>query len=428
VEGDHWHARERDGESNTVTDAFDKCRLPQEIEALIASGLYPYYLPVEERLQYGEVVMNGRRVLMAGSNDYLALSNDPRVKAAGADALRRLGAGNSGSRVLNGTLTLHHTLEGELAEFLGHEAAMVVSTGYQANLALAPLFGPRDLLLADRHIHASLIEAARLGQAKLRRYRHNDTAHLGRLLESADQGGGRLILTEGMFSVTGDLCDLPGIADLADRHDARVIIDSAHDVGLLGPRGSGAAEHHGRQSAVDVQTVTFSKCFGTLGGAVAGPRQVIDYLRHSSRAALFSASLPAACAAAALTSLRIIRTEPERRRRVLASAGRLRDGLAALGFDVPAHGTPTVPLQVGDGLLCCRFWTELFQEGILANAMLPPSVPEGKALIRLSVTAAHTDAHVDRLLEAVATVAGRLGLPVRTPRGPVARRTRRSDA
>ncbi|GAA1678165.1 pyridoxal phosphate-dependent aminotransferase family protein [Nonomuraea maheshkhaliensis] len=396
---------------SAVTDPFSKCRLPDEIEALIAPGVYPFYVPVEERPGGGEAVVGGRRVLMAGSNDYLALSGDPRLKEAGVRALRLLGAGNSGSRALNGTLALHQRLEAELAAFLDHEAAMVVSTGYQANLALSALFGPRDLLLADRDIHASLIDAARLGLAPLRRFRHNDLEQLERLLEEADPAAGVLVLTEGMFSVGGDLCDLPGIAKLAERHGARVVLDSAHDLGLLGPGGRGAAEHFGLQPAVDVQTLTFSKCFGTLGGAVAGPGHVIGYLRHSARAALFSASLPPACTASALAALDVVRTEPERRQAVLASAERLRSGLAALGFAIPPGGTPTVSLRVGDAMTCCRFWSGLLEEGVLANAMLPPGVPEGRALIRLSVTAAHTGAQVDRILDAVSTVATRLAVP-----------------
>lgn len=396
---------------SAVTDPFSKCRLPGEIEALIAPGVYPFYVPVEERPGGGEAVVGGRRVLMAGSNDYLALSGDPRLKEAGARALRRLGAGNSGSRALNGTLALHQRLEEELAAFLGHDAVMVVSTGYQANLALSALFGPRDLLLADRDIHASLIDAARLGLAPLRRYRHNDLDQLERLLAEADPAAGVLVLTEGMFSVGGDLCDLPGIVKLAERHGARIVLDSAHDLGLLGPGGRGAAEHFGLQPAVDVQTLTFSKCFGTLGGAVAGPGHVIAYLRHSARAALFSASLPPACTAAALAALDVVRTEPERRLAVLSAAERLRSGLAALGFAVPAGGTPTVSLRVGDAMTCCRFWSGLLEEGVLANAMLPPGVPEGRALIRLSVTAAHTAAQVDRILDAVSAVATRLSLP-----------------
>ncbi|MET7331605.1 aminotransferase class I/II-fold pyridoxal phosphate-dependent enzyme [Nonomuraea sp. NPDC005650] len=393
-----------------MTDAFAKCRPPQEVLVLLAEGIYPFYQPVHERLGDGEVIIDGRRVLMAGSNDYLALSDDPRLKAAGAEALRRLGTGNSGSRVLNGTLESHRRLEGELADFLGHEAAMVVSTGYQANLALSPLFGGGDVVLADRHVHASLIEAIRLGQARLQRYRHNDMAHLAELLAAADPADGLLILTEGMFSVTGDLGDLPGISDLAIRHGARVVLDSAHDVGLLGAGGRGAAELLGRQSAIDVQTLTFSKCFGTVGGAVAGPAQVIDYLRHRARAAMFSASLPPSCTAAALAALDVIRAEPERRLRVMAAARRLRSGLAALGFPLSAAATPTVPLEVGDAVLCCRLWKDLFDQGVLANAMLPPSVPGGRSVLRLSVTAAHTDAQVDRILEAVAAASDRLGL------------------
>ncbi|MFI7134481.1 aminotransferase class I/II-fold pyridoxal phosphate-dependent enzyme [Nonomuraea sp. NPDC050153] len=392
-----------------MTDAFAKCRPPQEVPALLAEGIYPFYQPVHERLGDGEVIIDGRRVLMAGSNDYLALSDDPRLKAAGAEALRRLGTGNSGSRVLNGTLESHRRLEGELADFLGHEAAMVVSTGYQANLALSPLFGGGDVVLADRHVHASLIEALRLGQAGLQRYRHNDMAHLAELLAAADPAAGLLILTEGMFSVTGDLGDLPGVADLAIRHGARVILDSAHDVGLLGAGGRGAAELLGRQSAIDVQTLTFSKCFGTVGGAVTGPAQVIDFLRHRARAAMFSASLSPSCTAAALAALDVIRAEPERRLRVMAAARRLRSGLAALGFPLSAAQTPTVPLEVGDAVLCCRLWKDLFDQGVLANAMLPPSVPGGRSVLRLSVTAAHTDAQVDRILEAVAAAFGRLG-------------------
>ncbi|MFP3966509.1 aminotransferase class I/II-fold pyridoxal phosphate-dependent enzyme [Actinomadura fulvescens] len=385
-------------------DVFDKCVRRRDIE--LASKDLPFYRPIEKRLPGGEVLVDGRAVLMAGSNDYLALSGDPRLQAAAVEAIRGLGTGNSGSRALNGTLALHEKLEEELAGFLGHEAAMVVSTGYQANLALSPLFGPDDVLFADRHVHASLVEAVRLGQARFRRYRHNDAADLARMLATADPSAGRLILTEGMFSTTGDLCDLPAISDLARRHGARVVLDGAHDIGLLGTYGGGVAE----DIAVDVQTLTFSKCFGTIGGAVTGSRRVIDYLRYHARAALFSASLPAACTAAALAALDIIRGEPERRWRVLAAAERLRAGLAELGFAVVPGRTPTIPLHIGDTPLCLRAWAELLDEGIFTNAMIPPSVPEGRALIRLSVTADHGDAHLERVLDAVAAVGRRLNL------------------
>ncbi|KAB8196781.1 aminotransferase class I/II-fold pyridoxal phosphate-dependent enzyme [Nonomuraea phyllanthi] len=400
-----------------MLDAFGKCRPRPDQLVAIGSETYPYYRPVTERLDDGEVVIGGRAVLMAGSNDYLALSDDPRLKAAATEALDRHGTGNSGSRLLNGSLPLHEELEAELAAFLGMEAAMVVSTGYQANLTLSALFAHQDVVYADRLVHASLMDAVRLGHARLVRYRHNDLAHLERLLKAADPRDGRLVLSEGMFSTDGDLCDVPGIARLARRHDARLILDCAHDAGLLGVGGRGAAEQLGRQAAVDVQTLTFSKCFGTLGGAVAGPRHVIDYLRHHARPAVFTASLPAGCAAAALAALRIIRTEPERRRRALAAGERLRAELAALGFGTAPGIAPAMAIPVGDTALCARMWKELLDEGVYTNAMVPPGVPEGKALIRLSVTAAHTDAQLTRIVDACTAAGRRLGLIAATQDG-----------
>ncbi|MEQ4725703.1 aminotransferase class I/II-fold pyridoxal phosphate-dependent enzyme [Nonomuraea sp. B19D2] len=393
-----------------MLDAFSKCRPRPDQQFIVESGTYPYYRPITERLENGEVVIGGRAVLMAGSNDYLALSNDPRLKSAAVDALGRHGVGNSGSRLLNGSLALHEELEAELADFLEMEAALVVSTGYQANLALGALFAHNDVVYVDRYIHASLVDATQLGQASVARYQHNDIGHLERLLETAGPDKGRLILSEGMFSTDGDLCDLPGIVRLARAHGARLILDGAHDVGLLGAGGRGAAEHFGQLAAVDVQTLTFSKCFGTLGGAVAGSRRVIDYLRHHARPAVFSASLPSGCVAAARAALHIIRTEPERRLRVMAAAERLRADLAALGFATAPGITPAIAIQVGDTLLCARLWKELLNEGVYTNAMVPPGVPRGKALIRLSVTAAHTDAHLARIVDACAAAGRRLGL------------------
>jgi len=391
-------------------DVFGKCHAFRDDKAVEALGVYPFYKAISERPAPNEIVCGGRRVLMAGSNDYLALATDPRPAAAATEALRRHGTGNSGSRMANGTLALHEELEALLAEFLGHESAMLTSTGYQANLALAPLFGPDDVLLADRAMHASFVDAVRLGRSRLLRFRHNDMEHLGRLLTETSPDSGRLIATEGMFSTSGDLCDLPGIGKLAGRHGARVVLDGAHDIGLLGENGRGAAEYYGMPSAVDLHTLTFSKCFGTIGGAVAGPEEVIRYLRHHARAAVYTASLPAGDTAAALAALDIIRTEPERRRRVLATGERLGAGLDALGFTTTHAGTPTIPVHVGETLRCFRFWTELFGEGVFTNAMVPPGVPEGRALIRVSVTATHTPAQVDRILEAFATAGRRLGL------------------
>ncbi|HEX2313726.1 MAG TPA: pyridoxal phosphate-dependent aminotransferase family protein [Thermomonospora sp.] len=391
-----------------VPDIFAAGLAWRGYQTMVEQGVYSHYQRIDERPDPCEVVSHGRRLVMAGSNDYLALSTDPRLKSAAVAAVRRFGTGNSGSRPANGTLALHEELEGRLAGFLRQEAAMVVTTGFQANLALSPLFGPHDVLLADRHVHASLIEAARLGRSRLRRYAHNDLTHLEHLLDRTDPAAGRLILTEGMFSTTGDLCDLPGVGKLAQRYGARLAVDGAHDIGLLGDGGGGIAEHHGWRTPVDLQTLTFSKCFGTVGGAVAGPEQVIVYLRHHAPAALFSASLPAASAAAALAALDIIRAEPERRHRAMTTAGRLARDLAALGFRTAWHSTPIIPVHIGDTVLCRRFCCELLNEGVFTTAMVPPAVPDGQDLIRLSVTAAHTDEHVDRILRAFAAAGRRL--------------------
>ncbi|WP_169789035.1 aminotransferase class I/II-fold pyridoxal phosphate-dependent enzyme [Nonomuraea candida] len=389
---------------------FDRCRLHDDFEPVAELGAYPYYRPVQERPATGEVVVDGRVLVSAGSNDYLGLSADPRLKEAACRAIRLLGTGTSGSRLVNGSLALHETLEGRLAAFLGQEAAMVTATGFLANLALSALVGPRDAVLADQLIHASLIDAVRLSRARMRRYRHNDLAHLERLLRECDPGAAGLILTEGMFSTTGTLCDLPGIAALARRYGARLALDGAHDIGLLGAGGRGAAEHHGLEGAADLHTLAFSKCFGTTGGAVAGPGQIIVYLRHHARAMIFSAALSPASTAAALAALDVIETEPERRRRALAAADRLRADLAGLGFETGASRTTIIPVHVGDTVMCCRLWRELFDEGVFATAMVPPSVPEGRALIRVSTTALHTEAQLDRIATAFAAAGRRLAL------------------
>ncbi|MFI7112279.1 aminotransferase class I/II-fold pyridoxal phosphate-dependent enzyme [Nonomuraea sp. NPDC050227] len=392
-----------------MADVFAKCRLPgyQPVKEL---GVYPYYHPIQERPGDGEVVVGGRVLVQAGSNDYLGLSGDPRVKEAAVAAIRRLGAGSGGSRLTNGSLALHEELEARLAEFLGRPAVMVTSAGYLANLALGALLGPGDVVIGDRLVHACLIDAVRLGGARLRRYRHNDMDHLERLLAAADPDTGRMIVTEGMFSTSGNVCDLPGIAKLARAYGARVVMDSAHDAGLLGDAGRGAAEAHGLEEAVDVQTITFSKSFGTIGGAVAGPEEIILYLRHHARSMVFTAALSPACAAAALAALEIVVAEPERRRRLRTAAGRLSGELAGLGYAVVPSDRPVIAVPVGEDLRCFRLWRELFDEGVFTTAMISPGVPPGQALIRVSLTATHTDAQLDRIAAAFAAAGRRSGL------------------
>ncbi|NUP80676.1 MAG: aminotransferase class I/II-fold pyridoxal phosphate-dependent enzyme [Nonomuraea sp.] len=392
-----------------MADVFAKCRLP-EYQPVKDLGVYPYYHAVDERTGDGEVVIGGRVLVQAGSNDYLGLSGDHRVKEAAVAATRRFGAGSGGSRLSNGSLALHEHLEARLAAFLGRPTVMVTSAGYLANLALAALVGPGDTVIGDRLVHACLIDAVRLGGARLRRYRHNDMDHLERLLGASGPEAGRLIVTEGMFSTSGTVCDLPGIAKLARAYGARVVMDSAHDAGLLGAYGRGAAESYGLEGAVDVQTLTFSKAFGTIGGAVAGPEEIILYLRHHARSMVFTAALSPACAAAALAALDIVEAEPERRARLRAAAERLSGDLAGLGYAVVPSDRPVVAVPVGDDLLCFRLWRELFDEGVFTTAMVSPGVPPGQALIRVSITAAHTAVQLDRITSAFATAGRRMGL------------------
>jgi 8-amino-7-oxononanoate synthase len=404
-----------------MADVFDT--YPSELHrAATDSAFRPYYRTFAARGAEVEFETDGRTVVMAGCNDYLGLSTDPRVTEAAARALRRFGASCSGARVLNGTLTLHEELEGRLAAFMGGEAALVTTTGFQANLALAALLDRDAVVFADMSNHASLVDAVGLSGATHCRYRHLDLGHLERLLAASDPASARLIVTDGLFSMEGDLCPLPGIVDLARRHGARLVVDGAHDIGLLGDHGRGVAEHFGLLGDVDLFTGTFSKCFGSVGGMLVGPAAVIEHLRYSARSVLFSAAMPPASAAAALASLDIIEAEPERRARVHGHARRLLSGLRSLGYDTGRSTTPVVPVYIGDRALCVRVWQELLDAGVFTNAVMAPAVPRNRALIRVTPQAVHSDDHIDRILDAFASVGRRLGLiaPDLRSRQPVA--------
>ncbi|MDG9703509.1 aminotransferase class I/II-fold pyridoxal phosphate-dependent enzyme [Streptomyces sp. DH37] len=389
-----------------MADVFGKKR--SALHRLAAeSASRPYYRPLTAR--GAEVGIDGRTVVMAGCNDYLGLSTDPRVTEAAARALRRYGVSCSGARVLNGTLTLHEELEDRLAAFVGGEAALVTTTGFQANLALAALLDEDDTVFADMSNHASLVDAVRLSGAAHRRYRHCDLGHLDRLLAASDPASGRLVVTDGMFSMEGDLCPLPGIVALARHHGARLVVDGAHDIGLLGARGRGVTEHFGLTGEVDLVTGTLSKCFGSVGGMLVGPAPVVEHLRYGARSVLFSAAMPPASAAAALASLDIIESEPERRQRVFGHARRLLAGLRSQGWDTGRSATPVVPVYVGDSRLCLRVWQELLDAGVFTNAVVAPAVARNRALIRVTPQAVHTDAHIDRILGAFAEARRRVG-------------------
>ncbi|MGE5598610.1 MAG: aminotransferase class I/II-fold pyridoxal phosphate-dependent enzyme [Bacteroidota bacterium] len=393
-----------------MLDLFQKCRDFTAAREAMAAGIYPYF----HQLQSGqdtEVVIDRQKVIMVGSNNYLGLTSDPRVKRAAVEAVERYGSGCSGSRFLNGNLDLHVELERRLARFMRREAALVFSTGFQTNLGIiSALAGKGDFILCDRLNHASIFDGTRLSFAKTFKFEHNDMAELERLLRMIGDKGGKLIVVDGVFSMEGDLADLPAICRLAKAYGARVMVDDAHGLGVLGADGRGTAEYFGLEDQVDVIMCTFSKSFASLGGAMIADETVCHYVRHVSRPLIFSASMPPAAVAAALRALDIIETEPERRANLLAMAARLRKGLSELGFKVEQGITPIVPVVIGEDEAVFIFCRELLAHGVYANPVVSPATPPGRALIRTSLTATHTPDQIDRVVEAFGKVGRKLGL------------------
>jgi 8-amino-7-oxononanoate synthase len=394
-----------------ANDLFEKCRNFTRAAEYKAAGIYPYFEVFGGHEGCGpcEVWMGERKILMFGSNDYLALTTDPRVKEASATAARVYGSGCSGSRLLNGTLDLHVEVEAQLAALVRKEAAMIYATGFQSNYAaLSALTEKGDYLLCDHNIHASLVEGALRSPAHTVRFRHNDMSHLERCLSNCGENDKVLIVNEGVFSMEGDTADLVGTVELARRYGARTYVDEAHGIGVLGETGAGAAEHQGVLDDVDIVMGTFSKSLASVGGFVASSLPVIDYLRHTARPFVFSASLPAASVAAVGMALKIMRDEPERRRRVLETATRLRCELRGRGFTVLDGETPIVPIVVERDYELCRLCRGLLAKGIYVNPVVKPAAIYN--LLRISCTAAHTDAHVDRLVDTIQRVATELDI------------------
>jgi 8-amino-7-oxononanoate synthase len=351
---------------------------------------------------------------MIGSNNYLGLVNHPKVKEAAAAAARKYGSGCTGSPFLNGTIDLHLELQNRLANFAGAEDALVFSTGFQSNLGtVSCLAGKNDALVIDRQVHACIVDACRLSYGKTYKFAHNDMEDLDRVLTNIrnnNSRGGVMIVVDGVFSMEGDIIDLPSLVNVAEKHEARVMVDDAHSVGVLGKTGAGTAEHFGLQDRVDLTMGTFSKSFASQGGFVAGRHEVIDYIRHFGRALIFSASITPASAAAVLAALDIMQSEPERRENLWKNALRMQREIKALGFDIGATATPVIPIVVGDDMDCFAFWKALFDNGVFANPAVSPAVPPGGALIRTSYTATHTDEQLDRVLEVLARVGREKGL------------------
>jgi 8-amino-7-oxononanoate synthase len=390
-------------------DIFEKCRNFTRPSDLQAAGLYMYFEVFGDRegCGPGEIRMGKRRVLMFGSNDYLDLITHPKVKESAANAIRKYGSGCSGSRLLNGTLDLHVKVEHELAAFVRKEQALIFGTGFQANYAtLSALTEKGDVMICDHNLHASLVEGALRSPARTMRFRHNDMEHFERCLENTPPEDKILVVSEGVFSMEGDIADLRGIMRLAKPYGARVYVDEAHGIGVLGSTGAGAAEHLGVLDDVDIVMGTFSKSLASVGGFIAGEKAVVDYLKHTARPFVFSASLPAASVAAVDAALLIMRKEPERRRRLLRIARLLREELRARGFSVLPGETAIVPVVIQNELDLCRLCKTLLEEGIYINPVLRPAAAQN--LLRISCTAAHTEAHVERLVETLVRVASEL--------------------
>lgn len=390
-------------------DLFKKCYDYDVSKKFKELGLYPYFHALETK-QDIEVIMEGKRRIMIGSNNYLGLTGDQRVIDAGVRAIKEFGSGVSGSRFLNGTLTIHLQLEKELAEFLHKDACMTFSTGYQSNLGIiSAIAGRNDIIFCDRENHASIYDGARLSYGKMVRYKHNDMEDLEKALSIADPETGKLIVTDGVFSMTGDICKLPEIVLLAKKYNARVMVDDAHGLGVLGKRGRGTAEYFGLEDEVDIIMGTFSKSLASLGGYMAASEEVVDYVMHKSRPFIFCAAITPGNAATALEALRILKAEPGRPKRLLEIADYVRKGLTNSGLKIIDHSiVPIIPIYTYTllrTLVACKI---LYDKGVYVNPVVPPATPEGECLIRTSYTSTHTFEMMDEAIDIIASVLNNL--------------------
>lgn len=393
-----------------MTDLFDKCYAFSRDREAVELGLYPYFKAIS-RLAGPHVTVDGRDMIMVGSNNYLGLTTHPRVRKAALEALQTFGTSCSGSRFLNGTLEMHEKLEASLAEFTGKEAAQVFSTGFLTNQGvISPLIARSDTVIIDRLVHASIVEGVRLSFGKVRRFRHNDIESLRKNLELCSDSKGILVVVDGVYSMEGDICNLPEIVATCKEFGARIMVDDAHGLGVLGAHGRGTLEHFGLANEVDLVMGTFSKSFASLGGFVAGEARVISYIKHHSRALIFSASMPPSAIAAAQAALDVIRTEPEIRENLWRNTRYLMSEVVRLGFDTGPTETPIVPLIVGDDMRSAFFWKRLFDEGLFTNCVLAPGVPEGSQRIRMCLMATHTMEDLEKVVEICGRVGRELGI------------------
>ncbi len=390
-------------------DLFEKCGQFTAAREAAAKGMYPFFLPLSDN-EGTEVVYQGQRLIMCGSNNYLGLTTHPKVRAAAIEAIERFGTSCTGSRFLNGTLELHERIEHELADWVGKEAALTFSTGMQVNLGtVSALIGRGDYVILDKDDHASIVDGARLGYGKIERYPHNDMQHLEKVLQSIPAEAGKLLVVDGLFSMEGDLALLPEIIPLAKKYGVRIMVDDAHGMGVTG-NGHGTASHFGVTEDVDLIMSTFSKSFASLGGFIAGTEEVVHFIKHAARSLIFSASAPPANIAAALAALQVMREEPERIVRVNQIADYMRTEYKRLGFNTGHSVTPVIPILIGDDDLTFLAWKRLFEAGVFINPVISPAVQPGRQLLRTSYMATHTDSQMDRVLSIFEKVGKEIGL------------------
>jgi len=396
--------------TQTPVALFEKCRQFTRAREIQAAGMYPYFKAISAS-EDTVVVIEGKRRIMLGSNNYLGLTHHPKVLEAAAAALHRYGAGCTGSRFLNGSLDLHEQLEHALAEFLGKESCIVFSTGYGANLGMiSGLVGRGETIYLDKLDHACIVDGAKLAYGETQRFQHGNLESLVRLLDRNTSGRGTLIVVDGVYSMEGDIADVPELVRIARHYGAALAVDDAHALGVLGPNGEGTGAHFGMQSEVDLVAGTFSKSLASVGGFVAGREEVIHFLKHHSRPFIFTASLPPANTAGVIAALQVLQDEPERRDQLWANARRLQQGFQSLGFDIGPTQTPIVPVLIGPLDTTFLFWRKLYDAGVFTNPVVPPAVPPSQCRLRTSVMATHTPEQIDQALEAFATIGKELGV------------------
>jgi 8-amino-7-oxononanoate synthase len=402
--------RQTDGKKIPV-DLFEKCFAFTRADEIKAAGLYPYFRPIEEN--EGPVVqIEGRKIIMAGSNNYLGLTAHPSVKEAAIKAVEKYGTGCSGSRYLTGTLALHNEFEARLAKFMGKEACLLFSTGYQTAQGIIPTLVQRgEYVITDKDNHASIVVGVVMAKgmfADFIRYKHNDMKDLERVISRLPIEAGKLIVTDGVFSTSGNIVNLPDLVTIAKKYNARILVDDAHSIGVIGKGGRGTASHFNLVDEVDMTFGTFSKTFASLGGFVVGAERVINYLKHHSSALIFSASPTPASVAAALAALDLLEKEPWRIERLKQNADKMRKGFKAAGFKIIEGQTAIIPVIIGDDMLAFKFWKELFDMGVFVNTFISPGVPPGMQMMRTSYMATHEDHHLDQILDAFVKVGKKL--------------------